>query len=115
MMNYRETWKQETLALARALQHCMEVPSRVLCDVAWDLQRYMVPLMHLKGDDILEASLLRATDNEPGASLTHAEEAALQGDDPTPQEAQGIITHPSDFTMDTSHSVWNNLNFLILS
>ena len=45
----------------------------------------MAPLMHLERDDILEALLLGATDNEPGTSLMLAEEATLLGNDPTPQ------------------------------
>ena len=52
--------------------------------------------MYLKGDDILEVLLLEATDNEPGASLTLAEEPTLLGKDPTPQEAQETTTHPPD-------------------
>ena len=53
----------------------------------------MEPLMCLKGDDVLEALLLQATDNEPGTSLTLAEEATLFGENPTPQEAQETTTH----------------------
>ena len=90
--------------LARALQHCVErsgVPSGVLCDVAQDLQRCIVPLMCLEGDDILEASLPRATDNKLRMSLTLAEEAALLGDDPAPQRAWAIITCPSDCPEET--------------
>ena len=75
--------------LAKAPQHCAEklrMPSGVLCDIVWDLQRCMEPLMHLEGDDIFEASLLEAADNEPGAFPTLAEEATLLGKDPTSQE-----------------------------
>ena len=43
--------------------------------------------MCLEGDDILEASLLEAADNEPGASPTLTEEATLLGEDLTPEEA----------------------------
>ena len=71
MRDFRETWQEDTLALARALQHCAErlgMPSGMLCDVAWDLQRCMVPLMCLEGDAILEALLLGATDNKPWTS-----------------------------------------------
>ena len=76
------------------------MPSGVLCDMAWDPQRCMVPLMHLKEDDIMEASLLGAADNEPRASHTPAEDAALLGNDPTSQEAQ-ITTHPSNHSEET--------------
>ena len=44
--------------------------------------------MHHEGDDILEALPLKAADNKSGASPTLAVEAALLGEDPTPQEAQ---------------------------
>ena len=57
--------------------------------------------MHLKGDDILEASLLEAADNGPGASQTLAEEATLLGKDPTPQEARETTTCPPDCQEDT--------------
>ena len=72
-----------------------------LCDAAQDLQRCITPLMHLKGDDILEALLLGAAGNEPRTSLTMAEETALLGDDPTPQGAQMITTHPSNHPEET--------------
>ena len=55
-----------------------------------------VALMQLGGDDILEALLPEATDNEPGASPTPAEEAALLGNDATPQEAWETTIHPPD-------------------
>ena len=48
MRDFRKTQKEETLVLAMALQHCAEksvVPSRVLCNVVWDLQRCMAPLI----------------------------------------------------------------------
>ena len=50
--------------------------------------------MCLKGDDILEVSLLKAADNEQGTSLTLAEEATILGENPTPQEAQGTTIYP---------------------
>ena len=100
----RETQNEETLALARALQHYMErlgAHTRVLCSMVRDLQRCMEPIMCLKGEDILEASLLRATDNEPGASPILVEETTLLGKDPTPQEAQEAITCSPDFPEET--------------
>ena len=84
----RETWKEETLVLAGALQCCVGrlwAPPRVLCSMVRDLQRCRKPLMHLEGDDILEASLLEAANNKPGALLTLAEEAALLGKESTPR------------------------------
>ena len=89
--DYREVWKEGTLVLAKALQCCAEksgLPPGMLCDIVKDLQRCMEPLMCLKGDDILEALLVKAADNEPRASFTPAEEASLMGEDPTSQEAQ---------------------------
>ena len=100
----RETWQEETLVIARALQHCVEklgVPSRVLFDAAWNLQRSMAPLMHLKGDDILEAWLLGATDNEPGASLTPAEESTLLGAIILHPRKLRKLPHPSDHLEET--------------
>ena len=100
MRDLRETQQEETLALALALQHCVE-RSRMLCNVAWGLQRCMAPLIHLKEDDILDALLLRAADDEPGMSPTPVEEAALLGNAPTPQRAQAITAHPSDHPEET--------------
>ena len=57
---------------------CREV-REVLCDAAWDLQRCMVPLMHLEGDEIMEALLLGPADDRPGMSPTLEEEAVLLG------------------------------------
>ena len=36
----------------------VRVPTRVLCDVAWELQRCIAPLLRLSRDNIVEASLL---------------------------------------------------------
>ena len=52
----------------------------------------MVPLMHLEGDEIVEASLLGPPDNGPRISPTLEEEAVLLGDDPEPQEVQEATT-----------------------
>ena len=104
--NLRETQKEETLAQAKALQHCMErlgAPSGVLCSTVRDLQRCMKPLMCLKGDNVLEALLFGATDNEPGVSLILAE-ATLLGGDSAPQEVQEIITHPPYHQEETPES-----------
>ena len=60
----------------------------------------MEPLMHLKGDDIVEALLLEATDNKLGAFQTLAEEAALLSEDPTPHEAWETTTFPPDHPED---------------
>ena len=41
--------------------------------------------MHLKGDDVMEALLLKVADNEPGVSPFLSEEATLLNKDPTPR------------------------------
>ena len=89
--------QEETLALAQALQHCAErsgMPPTVLCHAAWDLQRCMVPLIHLDGDEIVETLLLGPTDNAPGTSPTPEEEAVLLGDEPECLEAQEATMCP---------------------
>ena len=92
--------QEETLVLAQALQHCAErlgIPLRVLCNAALDLQRYMVPLMHLEGDKILETLLIGSMDNRPGMSLTQVEEAVLLGDEPEAQKATTLpCEHPEE-------------------
>ena len=93
------TRQEETLALARALQCCavrLGAPPGVLCDMAQDLQRCMLPLMHLTGDDIGEASLLRLADDGPGMCPTLVEEALLLGDEPISWEAQETATLPHE-------------------
>ena len=60
----------------------------------------MEPLMYLKGDDTLEDSLLKATHNEPAASLTPAE-ATLLGEDHPSQEAWETTTCPADHPEET--------------
>ena len=78
------TRQQETLALASVLQCCAEqsgMPPGVLCNAALDLQRCMVPLMHLEGDEIVEASLLGPTYDRPRMSPMLAEENVLLGDE----------------------------------
>ena len=104
MRDFRETWKEGTAALGKALQHYVEklgVPFGVLCNVVQFLQRCMEPLMHLEDYDIPEASLLKATDNEPGAFPTPVEEATLLGKELTPQEAWETTTHPPDHPEET--------------
>ena len=52
--------QQKTLALAWALQaHTKEsgFPTGVFCDVAWELQHCMAPMLVLNGDEIVQASL----------------------------------------------------------
>ena len=77
------------------------VPSGVLCSMLRDLQRCMEPIMWLKGNNILEASLLEVADYEPGVSPNQAEEATLLGKDPRPQEAWKTTTHPPDCPEET--------------
>ena len=72
-----------TMASARALQACAEesgFPTRVFCDVAWELQWCMAPLLVLNGVKIVEASILRPIEGECRTSPTSEEEAALLGD-----------------------------------
>ena len=57
--------------------------------------------MHLKGDDVPETLLLKATDNKQGVSPTPAEEAAFLGEDTVPQEAQETTTCPSNLLEET--------------
>ena len=61
----------------------------------------MESLMHLKDDDILEISLLEATDNEPWTFLNLIEEATFSGEDPTSQDALEAATHPYDHLEET--------------
>ena len=57
--------------------------------------------MCIKGDDILEASLLKAADNKPRASQTSAEEATFLGEDPASQEAWKTTRHCPDHPEET--------------
>ena len=52
-----------------------------LCDMVWEVQRCIAPLVGLNGDDIVEASLLEPTGYEPRTSPTPEEEADLLGKD----------------------------------
>ena len=54
----------------------------------------MTPLMLLDGDEIMEASLLRPTENVPRMPPTLEEEALLLGDEPEPQGGQEVTTFP---------------------
>ena len=89
------TRQEEILTFAWALQCCVErsgMPPRVLCKVAWDLQRCMAPLMQLDRDESVEASLLGPTNDMPWMPPTLEEEAVLLGDEPELQEAQEVTT-----------------------
>ena len=82
------------LALIQALQACAEAlgaKTGILCETARELQQCMTPLMTLNGDDIVEASLLGLTREEPGPSSTPEEEAALLGKEDEPSEVPGSI------------------------
>ena len=68
----------------------------VLCEMVWDLQRCMVSLMQLDGDNIMVASLLGPADVGPRMPPTSEEEAALLGDEPESQEAQEVIISPPE-------------------
>ena len=56
----------------------------------------MTPLMTLNGDDIVEASQLRPTVEEPGPSPTPEEEAALMGEEDEPSEVPGPTPRHSE-------------------
>ena len=71
MRDFQTMRQQKTLILAWALQCCAEglgAPTGVLCNMAWGLQKCMVPLMSQNGEDIVEASLLEPMGNEPKTS-----------------------------------------------
>ena len=62
------------------LQVCTEVSEAetgILCEAARELQQCMVPLMSLKGDDIVEATPLRSAKEKQGPSPTPEEEGLL--------------------------------------
>ena len=67
----RDIWivkKEKTLALSQVLQCCverLEVPTGVLCNAIWELQKCITTLMSLNGDDIVEVSLLETTGDKP--------------------------------------------------
>ena len=92
-----EKRNKETLVLAQALQCCAEslgTPPRVLCDAAWELQRCMVPLMHLNRAEIVEASLLRPISKGPRMSPTMEEETVFLGTESPYQKSQETATLP---------------------
>ena len=62
------------------------------------------PSLCLEGDDIMDASLFEAADNDPRVSPTLAEEAAFLGDDPTSQKGQKTTTSPPDHVEETPES-----------
>ena len=66
-----ETRKENTLALAKALQSCCKWsgwPYNMMCRVTQDLQRCMGDLMQFGEEDILEIPLLEPADDMPIAS-----------------------------------------------
>ena len=80
MQDVWEARKEQTLALAKALQCCIEWaggPHIVMCSVARDLQRCMAHLMEFKEEDVLEISSLKPMYGDSTASPTPLEEAAL--------------------------------------
>ena len=87
----QKTPKERTLALAKALQSCVEqlgVPPVMLYDAAQELQRCMAHIMPLEEGDIVESLLLTVTDDEPIMSPTPMVEAMLLG------EPQATAMHP---------------------
>ena len=51
----------------------------------------MAPWMTFNGDDVMEASLLRPFEEEPGPSPTPEKETALLGEEDDPQEPQALL------------------------
>ena len=86
MRDIQVTRQEKTLALAQALQCCAErsrMPPKVLYDAALDLQRCMALLMHLEGDEIVEALLPGPADDIPNTG----ERGCTPGEEPEPQVA----------------------------
>ena len=67
-------------------------PTGVLCDAMWELQRYMAPLVALRNNEIVEASLLRPIE-ECGTSPTPQEKTALLGKIKLPQVPEQLEVH----------------------
>ena len=91
-----ERW-EKTLTLACALQACTKrlwALTGVLCNCVRELQRCMVPLMYLSGNEIVEASLLEPTGEEHGTSPTLEEEAGLLGKESKLPETSNTTSLP---------------------
>ena len=86
--NFQVIRQDKTLALAQALQACVEASGSkagILCRATRELQQCMAHLMTLNGDDVMEFSLLRPAEEELGPSPTPEEETTLvvKGDGPS--------------------------------
>ena len=102
--DFQKKRKEETSALAYALQHSADrfgMPPEVLCEVAQDLQRCMVPLMFLYRDEIVEFSLFRPMSKEHRTSSTPQEGIVLLGTEPPSQKSQEIATLLCIYQKDT--------------
>ena len=80
--NFLAMKQEKTLALAQALQTCTKesgVTTGILCELAWEVQMCMAPLMTLSRDDIVEVSLLTPIGEEHETSPTPVRETALLG------------------------------------
>ena len=90
MRNFWTIRQEKNLSLASTLQCCAERSAQtgVFCNMAWELQKCMAPLMYLNREDIVKASLLEPMGNKPRTSPTQEEEAALLG------EEQGLPEAP---------------------
>ena len=108
--------KRKTLALARVLQtHAKEsgCPTRVLCEVAWQLQWCMVSLLVFNGNEIVEVSLLKSIEGKCRTSPMPEEEAALLGhikpDIEAPQVPEHLEIHeqiqPAEWTVAPTDSL----------
>ena len=103
MQDIWEARKEQTLALAMALQCCTEQaggPSIMMCSVDRDLQRCMALLVEFKEEDVLEIPPLKPLYADSTASPTHSEEPSLLEEpkvggrlveqDPKPEDGTGL-------------------------
>ena len=89
--------QEKALALAWVIQACAKesgAPTGVLCDAVQEPQGCMVPVMALNKDDIVEASLLKSTEEEHGISPIPEEKAILLAEEiklpQVPEISEGV-------------------------
>ena len=113
--DFQTVRQEKTLALAHVLRACTERSGALtgfLSDAAWELQKCMAPLIHLNGDDIVEASLLETTGEECEMSPMLDVEATLLGKNMSHQRPQRLL-HPSQI-IQRSLGLQNPLSRLML-
>ena len=92
--NIKEVRREETVALAKALQCCTQrsrAPPGITCCTVRHLQGCLAPLLQLHDEDILEDCFLESVGDEPVAFLTPAEEALLLSEKQEPWGAQASV------------------------